>query len=770
MQADSFPEEDEIDLKELLATILRYKKSILLIAAIMTVLSSVYAYFLPNIYQSQTKIKIIPYDHYNDRSDFMSLAMGAEGSNIHDELVVIQTKDIAKKALKYLKLGTRYFEKRDFKMQEIYKNSPFAVTAEFMDSKVKGMLFELRPIDEKTFRLVIEPTFQEKVSMFFSPPEEEEKPIHYNKVYKYGEKIITQWFSFTIQKLYVLDAPAYFFSIVNDASMADLILGGISASANEELGSIMILNFSDTVPLRAKEILEAVNQAYIEENVEIKSREAKKRLHFIDMQIKAIHKTLKGSSEKLEVYKASNVIVSLDSKAQMTSAELSRLESNLYELNMQIDMLENILQYIKTHEDIQGINIDSIQHTSPSIGQIVLEIHRVLQERAALSVYQTKSHPFFVKTSKELALLRNSLYESIGGSLKALNRQKVSLTKRIEQYKEKLKQLPAHEQKLEQLMRNFSFNEKVYSFLLNKRAETAIVQASTVSSARVIEAPEVPFAPIKPKRSLMVLVGLILGLIVGIAQAFLREYLDNTVKTVEDIEALSSLPVYAAIPHLDREKNKGHYDEAMNVLWSNIELSQAGSRLKSITLTSSVSNEGKTLTVARLGEMMAHNGKSVIILDLDMRKARLHKYFGLQNRIGMSMLLTQKCMLNEAIQSVEAYPGLKVIASGPRPPNPTGLIMSDLLEKIIHELMQEYDYVLIDSPPVGLVADAMKIMHLSDLTLAVVRAKHTKKAFLQNIERLTSDENINPGIVLNNIGLENSYGYGYGYGYSYEEQ
>ena len=766
---DPIIEEDEIDIKEIFSTILRYKKSILLITAITTIYAFVHAYFSPNVYQAQSMIKINPHDMYGNRDDFMSIAMGRESSNILDELVIFKTRHIAQRALKNLKLGTQYFVTKHFKTHELYKNSPFIVTSEFMDPKVEGTLFQLIPINEKKFQLIIEPTLETKITnSLFSPPEDE-KPILYNKTHQYGEEISTPWFTFKIQRLYELDDSVYSFSITKNAHMTGLIQGGISASVNEQLGNIIILNFADNVPLRAKEILDAVSKTYIQENLDIKAEGANKKLHFIDMQIDAIHKTLEGSSEKLQAYKSTNVIVSLDSKAQLTSTKLSKLESSLYEINMQTDMMENIIQYMDTHEDIQGINIDSVQHANSSINRIILEIHRILKQRAAISVYQTKSHPLFVKTTKELNALKVSLRESILGSLRTLNKQKVSIQALIKEQKVRLQRLPAQEQKIEQLTRNFAFNEKIYSFLLNKRAETAIIEASTVSGIRTIEEAEVPFAPVKPKRSLIILVGLILGLILGIALAFLRDFLDNTIKTVEDIETFTAIPIYGAVPHLNSKKSMAHYKEAMNVLWSNIEFSQVQSKSKLITLTSSVPSEGKTLTISQLGNIIAKNNKSVIILDLDMRKATLHEYYKLHNHIGMSTLLTQRCTLQEAIQNTE-NPNLKIITSGPKPPNPTGLVMSDLLEKVIEKLMEHYDYVLLDSPPIGLVADAMKIMRMSDLTLVVTRANYSKKDYIKNIDRLTSDPNINQGIILNDIVLGKSYGYGYGYGYGYEDK
>jgi capsular exopolysaccharide synthesis family protein len=307
-------------------------------------------------------------------------------------------------------------------------------------------------------------------------------------------------------------------------------------------------------------------------------------------------------------------------------------------------------------------------------------------------------------------------------------------------------------------------NEKIYSMLLEERATTAIVEASNISYIRILEAPYVPGAPFKPKRRTILLVGLIFGVILGIVQAFLREFFDNTFKSLEELERHTDVPVYGIVPHRSTKRSFIHYKEALQVMWSNLELSPNAKSVKVITFTSSVSGEGKTLTTTEFGKVMAKNGKRVVVINMDMRKPTLHESFGLPNTVGISTLLAGKESLVSAIQQTDIT-NLHVITSGPKPPNPTGLIMSKYFEKVIEVLKTRYDYILIDSPPIGLVADAMKIMHLSDLTLIVVRVNYSKKDFIKVVNRFYADEKLNIGIIMNDITPEKSYGYGYGYEY-----
>jgi len=741
--------EDEIDLREIFSIIFRYKRSIILISIVFVAFSYQYAYFKPNIYQSSALIKLTSDERQVD--DLIGIGYDFN-SDTEDEASIIQTQKIAKKALENLNLGTQYYVNKYFKSYELYKESPFVALAEMMDPKLEGVRFELIPIDDTKFRLRIKQSLKTKILntlySFTNPDIYKTKPILYDQIHHFGKKIITPFFVITIQKTHPLTDKNYAFSITPNEDMDAEISGGLSASSYTKEGSIIEINYNDTVPLRAKDILDAVVNAYIEDRLLYKTEGAKKKLYFIDMQLQAISETLKGSAEKLQDYKATNIVINLSEKAQQASGKLGELESQHYEINMQIDVLENILNYIQTHDDIRGINVGSAQEISPIINSLISQIQEATSQYAILSVNYTKEHPDILKINKQLDSLKGSLREAILSSLRTLNKRKHSLQSLIEEHKSALKSLPEQEKRLEELSRNFTVNEKIHTMLLEERAETAIAQSSTVSDVRIIEPAFEPGGAIQPRRQLIILVGLILGLIFGIALAFLRDFLNSTVKTIDEIEKLSTIPIYGSIPHLDTKKNIEHHKEAMRALWINLEFSHRTDKSKLLTFTSSVSGEGKSHIISHLADTIARSSKRAIILDLDMRKASLCKKYDLPNSIGMSTLLAKKHTLSDVIQ-MTPHKNLHIITSGPKPPNPTELIMDTLLDAVIDELRESYDYILIDSPPVGLVADAVKIMRLSDITLIVLKANFTQKEFLKTINRYVKKDKIHLGIILN---------------------
>jgi capsular exopolysaccharide synthesis family protein len=302
-------------------------------------------------------------------------------------------------------------------------------------------------------------------------------------------------------------------------------------------------------------------------------------------------------------------------------------------------------------------------------------------------------------------------------------------------------------------------NKKVYSFLLEKRAEMQINRSSIVARTRILNPPEVT-GPVRPRRGLVLLVGLILGLIVGTAQAFARAMLGGKVSALQEVKSQTDIPVYAALPEMRSKRSFYHYLEAMRGLWVNLTfLKIPAERGKIICITSTIPGEGKTLTAANLARTIAKGVESrVVVLDLDMRRAKLHKVLGVPNETGISTLLSRHCSLEEAIQKTEIE-NLHVITSGPASENPVGLILSFALESLLEELSDRYDYVILDTPPVGLVSDASKVIRHSDLTLFVLRVGLSQKRFIEEIELLKMDEDVRFGLVVNGVKEENEYGY-----------
>ena len=771
-------DEGEVDFKEMFAILKYYYKSILTVMLLTTMLAFVYSYFSTNIYQAETLIKLGE-DKKVQSTDFMTMAMG-RSSSLEDEMAIFRTRRLAGKALENINIGIRYFMKKNLKNREFYKDSPFVINQEYLSLQAMGVPIHLIPAGEEHFRLIIRPTLKEKiinnVRSLIEPLPADEQPIVYDKLHEFGKKIETSWFTITVQKIHELKNDEYYFTMSPNELMTDFIGKNLSVRAYSEQGAITVLSFQDNVPLRAKEILDALSRAYIRDNMEIKSESANRKLHFIDIQLEAIDKTLKGSAENLERYKATNIVVDLSSKAQLAAGKLSEFETQLYDINMQIDVLENTLNYVKTHQDTRGINITSNQqfNQNDAIGSIILEIQKATALHSDMSSEFKMAHPNVIKINRQLASLRSSLQNAIQSSLRTLNNRKQLLNDIIKENRNKMQSLPAQERKLARLTRNFMVNEKIYAFLLEKRSETAIIESSTVSETRIVEFAAIENLPIKPNYVLIVIVGFLFGLILGIALAMLRAYLDNTIKTKEDIENLTTLPIYGILPTLKQKvlklevfkDPKSPFAESYRSLRTNLQFARKENQANVILVTSTIAGEGKSTTAANLGAIFQMANYKSIVINLDLRKPTLHHYFDVDNSTGMSTYLSGKSSIGEIIQST-TYENLDIITSGPIPPNPSELILTDKLDKLLDELKEIYDYIFIDSAPLGLVTDTMHLMQYADISLIVFREDYAKKSFVTDLNNLVERHDLKHiGIVINSVDISSgSYGYGYGYGY-----
>jgi capsular exopolysaccharide synthesis family protein len=763
---------DEIDLKNIFKTILRYKYIIALFAIIFSICSAFLAYTTPNTYSSFSTIELQEEKKFNSE-DALREAFSGGSVNVENQIEILKSKSLADKALKNMSLDVRYFTVKNFRVHEYYKNSPFIVENKVLDDTIYGTNFTLTPIDKDSFRLEIKPIskFSKRgiLALTGIQPLEDYEQITYNKVHKYDEDIVSQWFTINIKKMSTLDNDEYNFTFVRPSIASDIYYSSIEVTQVTELASIIKVTIQDSVSLRAKDLLNNLFKAYLEQELDRKTEVANLSLDFIDNQLEEINKKLKVSESDLESYKESNNVITLSDKAKTVSTQLVDYETKMQEIGVEENILSNLLQYITNNQNLSGLTVGSVTFADPALATLVKELHELASKKDTLLLDYTEMHPDVQKLNQTIASSRRQIIASLQNNLKQLQQRKNSINELINGYKRSLETLPKQERELTRLSRHFSVNEKVYSYLLEKRSETAILKSSTISNARVLDEALNFNQPIKPKRILIVLVGLILGTIVGLAYAFVKEFFNNTIKNTEEIEKLSSIPIYGVIPLNNSKKTSNIFLEAFKSIRTNLQFLPKNESSRIISITSSVSGEGKTTITSKLAEVISQTGKKVIILDLDLRKASVHKEFDLPNNIGMSNLLTTQNSFEEVVKKT-SNEFIDVITTGPLPPNPSELILTDNMTNILDRLKKFYDYIIIDTPPVGLVTDALILMNYSDITFTVVRANYTRKEFIKNLDRLSKEHSHNHvGMILNGVEIGDKYGYGYGvsYGYGY---
>ena len=758
-------EEDGIDIKEVFGTIYRYKFMIILLVILFAAGSSYYAYFKPNVYKASSTVEVgMEQRGYGGMQDMLAMATESGSMNADTEMEIIQSRFLSEKALKEVNFSHKYYTTRRFKEVELYKNSPFVVGM----NKGYYISFDFYPIDTKTYRLVVK-----------EAEDENETVWSYDETLPYDKEIVTKHFHLNIVKTKEAKNAQYRFMVMDPADMGSYVQGGISVNQMTQYSTILEISYSDNIALRAQEAANALSEAYIEQSIDKKTKEATRKLAFIDKQLKKITENLKGSAVKLEEFKRTSNTVDLSAKAESIIRHMSEYETKLAEIIIQEEMLSSLYKQVKTGKDLESITVSGSEMGNSTLSPTIQKLQTAIMKKKVLRESYTELHPEVRKLRKTIVQLKKVIVSTIKNLNTSIKERKSLLEKSIAKKQKLLNKLPADERMFGQLQRKFVVNEKVYSYLLEKRLETEIIKASAVSKNRIIDEALTPESPIEPKRKLIVLVGLILGLILGIALAFLREFLDDRIKDEDDITSVTDVPMVGLIPNIKEDSDKikvylspkSAVAEAFRNLRTNLQFMSNYRAAHTIAITSTVGGEGKTTVCINLGGIMSMAGKKTVILNLDMRKPTLHEKFELPNKVGMSTLLSGATSLGKVIQQTE-YEYLDIITSGPVPPNPSELIQGELMEKVLEKLKEVYDVIILDTPPVGLVVDAKTLMHHADTSIYVMRAGYSKKGFLRSIKEISSIKEIHGlSILLNDVKQgKDGYGYGNGYGYYEEEE
>ncbi len=757
---DNYIEEDEIDLKEVFSTLLKYKYSIILITMLITLLAAIYAYYKPNIYKATSTLEVSSKKSPISADDILGEALSQGSKDIDTEIQIIKSRFVTNMALKKVDFVKHYYGIKYYKKIELYKNSPFNVDIKHG----YDVEFKITPTSNNKFILEVKDAKDENGT----------KWSYYREV-SFGDWIKNKHFEILVKKIGDFNYKEYRFIAKDPDYLADDVRKGLQVSQAGKKAAIINISYEDNIASRAQHYVNAVAKAYLKQSIERKTKEATKKLEFIDKQLSEITKSLQSSAKNLEDFKKKTDTVSLSSKAEVEIKRSAELETQLSDISLRREIIQALFNQVRNGKGLESISIVGMGSDGSSLLGMIKQLQDTMITRKALLQDYTPAYPDVIKATNTIKQLKKSIYITIKNMLQLLKDKEALLKKSIAKEKKIISTLPANERVLTNLKREFLVNEKIYSYLLEKRSEVAIAKASTISKNRVVDSALLPQKPIKPKRKLIIVVGVILGLILGIMLAFLRSFLNDKIESKEDIEKATTVPIVASIPHISKDANdlvvlkspKSIVAESFRSFRTNLQFMAKKKSGYTVALTSTISGEGKTTVAVNLAAIISLTGKRVIILNIDMRKPTLHEKFNLENSKGMSTLLTNKNTLTEVIEHSE-YDNLDIILSGPVPPNPSELLESEDFADIIKSLKSMYDIIILDTPPIGLVSDARFILDLCDISLYVLRDGYSKKEFINNINILKSEGIKGLGIVFNDIkASRKGYGYGYGNGYGY---
>lgn len=763
----------EFSLADMLSILNNYKWSILFISLVTVLLGFLYLQVKPAIYESYSIIKVKTNKNKYTEDVIDDSTSSAISKDVLEEISLLKTFKINNKALDIVNFKTFFYIKEDYKKTELYdQKNPIALEdIKISNPEIIGKMLKLTP-NQNSFTLSYEAPYREKIKKTFT----NEPIFNLNKfsTQQFNQVISNKQIEFKINKKFNFSQPIYFKVYGEKRDIFEnIILPQLDIKQLEKDTSLIKISFKDTIPLRANLYVEALTKSFINYSIESKSIQNNKTLDFITEELTSIKKELKDSERKLESHQVSKNIVLPSQQATLYIQNLSNIEIQISENKLRKKLIKNLISFVKSNYNLDAIAPSISKLKDQNTLDLITKLQDLQIEEEELTLEYTDEYPQLVSLRKQISNIRNKIQYNLNSLRTNIDYENTNLIKRKLSYEKDMEKLPSKERELVNIKRNYEVKSKMYEYLLRKQAENKIIQLATFSDYQIIDNAYSTFLPTEPIPILVMGLSLAIGLLIGAFLSFIRHSRNVYIQNKQDIESLTSLPIYGSIPYFKQAKNKisvngklkSPFSEAFRTLRTNLQFISQKNEGTTMLITSTIAGEGKSTSTSNLATILEMAKYKTIVVNFDLMKPTLHKFFDVENNKGISTYLRGQNTLDEIITSTE-FANLDIIPSGPIPSNPSELILSPEVALLFKKLKETYEYIIIDTAPIGIISDTKTLMQHSDLTLIIVREDYAKKAFIKTLEEIIQKHNFKDiGIILN-ASKETGGEYGYGYEYA----
>jgi len=691
-------------------------------------------------------------------------------SRSHNELVVNK-----------LQFYIDYLQQGKYNLIDAYGAVPFFVSIDKSKGQIVNTLISIKFLSESEYEIRI-PFENNSVSVIDYTTNTYSRtnvqPVEFAKRYKVGEQVVLPFLNW---KLQINDNPGFYkgneyFVKFNDFNSTVTRYRGVNIDSDDKGGSILTLSLQGTNKARMVEYLNATVRMLIKIQLDGKNQFANNTIRFIDSTLVAMEGQLKQTGNELKTFRKDKDVYAIEAGGAKISDKIMDFDLEKDQISRKIAYYNSLKTYLNNSVDYSRLPAPSVAGIEdPNIVVNVSKIIALSTQRSEMS-YAVKSDKIFKDFDNQMRAVKDVLLENIATAKSSLLYDLSMINAKIGQAESTVKKLPEEQQELLKIKRKYDLNDNIYTEFLQKRNEAEIVKASNLSDIHFIDpAKDIGGGLIGPKTSVNYVLALFLGILVPLLFVFGIFFINNSIQNTEDISKLTQIPLIGVIGvNKDSvnlavfDKPKSALSESFRAIRSSLQFlykKQQVNGAKTLMITSSISGEGKTFCSINIATIFALSEKKTVIIGLDLRKPRLADEFNLTNKVGVVNYLIKQKSLDEITNSTQ-IPNLDVILSGPIPPNPSELIISETMKELIDELKQKYDYIILDTPPVGLVSDALELVQFADVTLYIVRQNYTKKDMITLLNtRVKRGELNNTSIVLNGYENKAKYGTAYGYGY-----
>jgi tyrosine-protein kinase Etk/Wzc len=773
--------QEETDLKKIADLILRNYK--LFILAVILALGMAYLVnrFSVHMFKISSSVLIKEGTRQSgggEMNNYINSSLFGKTQNLQNELWIMKSSPVIDQTVRNLDLSVTYYRKEGLRYLDDYQNLPF---------KISWMPDHPQPLNIRIYITILNDGYfqlraESKRASFYNFKNEQVSHIRDNWVFiyngKFGELIETPDLALivekdTTKKVFNKEASYYGFDFKTIASISSAIKDRLAFNVVDKLATVIEISFKTESVKKGTDIVNELMNVYSEQNLERKNHIASITIDYIERQLDEISDSLIRTEDNLQSFRSSNQLLNIADQSTGLSKQYMDLQNQLAELVTRKRYYDYVSDYLIKNDNFSNMMLPAaIGIQDQLLNKLMSELITSQAQRSNLIENNQERNPLVQKLGIQIENLKKTISENIGAVSKTTSMSVDEMNKRITKTEGEISRLPVTQRRLGNIERTYRLNDAIYNYLLEKRAEAKITKASNLPDDIIIEpARAAGLKPVSPKKTMNYLIALFLGLTLPFSFISLRSALNNKIESQDELERITEVPVLGKIFHNKFKTNnvmfefpKSNIAESFRSLRTNLDFYVRSGQKKVIMVTSSMEGEGKTFVALNIAMSYAQLDRKTILLDFDLRKSETYFNEKEETKEGLSFYLINKVNLGDIINK-SPHENLDYILSGVLPPNPTELVALGKTEELITQLKNKYDYIILDTTPLGQVTDAYQLINLADVKVIIARYNHTfKKVFSLVMKDLKHKGITNACIVLNdNRFSRDQYGFGYGY-------
>lgn len=767
------------DINNLLKVVSRNWLLIVLFLGVAYIIAFVYIHKLTEYSAAKTQILIKSEETYDYQSQILEgLGQSYNAYNSYEKIAnqmrVIKSYDLIEKAVSKLNLDVSYYVVGRLKTTEIYESKPFQIQVFSINSSLYEQPIKLSFIDEKKYRIKYD-KYGETIShdFFFN---QEAVDSDFKIMVKRNSSI-------NENTVGALKDYEYQFKVHNIQNLIAKYQSGLTVE-NEEYTAILSVTVEDEIAERAVLFLDTLSKVYLDYSLKSKVDINENTLKYIDKQLDEVIEILSRIEDDLENFKKKKAILDLSKEEETYFQQLTDYEAQRTKLQLEIQSIGELEKYIILDKDPELLPPSFyINSEDDFLKKSVGELYTFQIARNGALFNSTTKNMSITEIDQKIKLLKSNILTYLGNTKIAIQTNIDRISREIGNFEGSIQNIPQKQRQLLNIARKQQVYEKMYSFLLEKKSSTIIARAGIVPETKIIESAR-SIGIVKPDKNKILYSFLGSSLVIALLIVFIRTTFFSRIESVPELKALTTLPILGEILYSDAGRSsyivvdadpKSPITESFRSLRTNLEYMASESKSKIVLITSNNPGEGKTFCSINLASILAKAGKKVLVIELDLHKPKVHLGLNMKSDFGVSNILIGKESTKNSILKTSVE-NLDTILAGPTPPNASELVLSPHMSEMLEYARENYDYIIVDTPPVGLISDAFILMKFADVSLFVLNVRFATKGSVNNAHEIVELNKLhNFGFVMNGVKQRKSkyyynrynYGYGFGYGYGY---